>query len=114
MAHDGQQPARTLLHDYRSGPETPRQRDRRVRPHDPRHPARDADGLKGAAMQLWFRILWKLRYGWRREQLDRELDEEMRFHLDMLEDERSDRGDARRDFGNTVALHEDSRTAWGW
>jgi putative ABC transport system permease protein len=58
--------------------------------------------------------MWKLRYGWRRGALDRELAEEMRFHLDQLEQEHRAPGAARREFGNVGLLMEDSRSAWGW
>jgi hypothetical protein len=72
-------------------------------------------------MRPWFRLLWKLRFGWRRGALDRQLEEEMHFHLEMLEGERRDEGAApddaraaaRRLFGNEALLKEDSRAAWG-
>ncbi|HEY2384398.1 MAG TPA: ABC transporter permease [Terriglobia bacterium] len=58
----------------------------------------------------------------RREKLDRDLEEEMRFHLDLRAEEYSSRGlmsdDARalaqRRFGNITVLHEESYGAWGW
>jgi putative ABC transport system permease protein len=58
----------------------------------------------------------------RRGKLDRELEEEMRLHVDLRAEEYSDRGlmsdDARamaqRRFGNTILLHEQSYDAWGW
>jgi predicted permease len=74
-------------------------------------------------MNRWTRLLWMLRFGWRRRRLDRELDEEMRFHLDMLEHEQRERGGgdageaaarARRAFGNRTLASEDSRQAWGF
>ncbi|MFN7937358.1 MAG: ABC transporter permease [Bryobacteraceae bacterium] len=58
------------------------------------------------------RLWWKLRHGWRKASLDRELDEEMRFHLDMLEQEAGP--DARREFGNVTQLKEASRAHWSW
>jgi putative ABC transport system permease protein len=58
----------------------------------------------------------------RRGKLDRELDEEMRLHVDLRAEELSKRGVmsgearamARRRFGNTALLHEQSRDEWGW
>ncbi len=55
-------------------------------------------------------------------QLDRELEEEMRFHLEMQADENRENGmdsdqaryTARRQFGNPTLLKEVSREAWGW
>lgn len=58
----------------------------------------------------------------RREKLDRELEEEMRLHVDLRAEEYSGRGltggearaMARRRFGNATLLHEESYDAWGW
>jgi putative ABC transport system permease protein len=65
-------------------------------------------------MRMWSRLLWKLRYGWRRGALDRDLAEEMRFHLDQLEQAHGGPAAARREFGNVGLLLEDSRSPWGW
>jgi putative ABC transport system permease protein len=67
-------------------------------------------------------LVWKLKYGWRRAALDRELEEEVRFHLDLLEEKVRESGAtageaghaARRDFGNVGLVMEQSRSAWGW
>jgi putative ABC transport system permease protein len=48
---------------------------------------------------------------WR--QFDRELDEEMRFHLEMRARECGPEA-ARRRLGNLTLWREDSREAWGW
>src|SRR5262249_41575218 len=56
----------------------------------------------------------------RRRQLDRDLDDELRFHLEMREEDLREAGlaavDARaaaeRRFGNPVALKEDCRELW--
>src|SRR5438876_727052 len=53
--------------------------------------------------------LWAL---WRRRQLDRDLEDELRFHLDMKADETSDRLEAQRAFGNPAALNEACRELW--
>src|SRR5208283_2252215 len=62
----------------------------------------------------WLGEVWRrLRFGFRRRQFDRDLEEEMRFHLDMKATE-SGAAAARRRFGNAALLQEDSRQAWGW
>jgi putative ABC transport system permease protein len=68
--------------------------------------------------ELWRRLLFRLQEG----RMDRELEQEMQFHLEMKERENQDAGmaaqdaryAARRQFGNVVALSERSREAWGW
>ena len=58
----------------------------------------------------------------RRERFDRELDEEMRFHLKVQAEENQERGmdaeeachAARRQFENATLLKEVSRELWGW
>src|SRR5215471_17607514 len=66
----------------------------------------------------WFGELWRrLLYGFRRRQFDRDLEEEMRFHLEMRAAEPESKNDpaaARRQFGNETWLLEESRAAWGW
>jgi hypothetical protein len=68
--------------------------------------------------QYWRRLLFYLHSG----QFDRELEEEMRFHLEMkiqenlkagMEPEQARRA-ARRQFGNTTLLREVSREMWGF
>jgi predicted permease len=59
--------------------------------------------------ELWRRLLFLFR----RRQFDRDLEEEMRFHLEMKGRE-SGANAARRQFGNTALLQEDCRDAWGW
>src|SRR5436853_7644209 len=52
----------------------------------------------------------------------RELDEELRFHLDADREDREDAGEsvdearrhARIDFGNVDLAREDTRASWGW
>src|SRR5262245_118485 len=62
-------------------------------------------------MSLWHWIV-------RRKQEERELDEEIRFHLAEEERLRMDRGEnpdgVRRDFGNVALMKEYTREAWGW
>ena len=66
--------------------------------------------------QLWRRLLFYLR----REGFDRELEEEMRFHLEMKAEENAEAGmeleeacyAAQRQFGNQTFLREVSRDMW--
>lgn len=55
---------------------------------------------------------------WRKRREERELDEELQFHLQQEAQLRSDRGQApdaaRRDFGNVTLVRENTRAAWGW
>ena len=70
----------------------------------------------------WTELDRRLRMFFRREQFDSDLQEEMRFHLDLRQQEHLDRGlsaedaraAARRRFGNATSLHEAGRDAWGW
>ena len=58
---------------------------------------------------------------WRRQQ-DRQLDEELRSHLELATQDRIDRGEspehaaeaARREFGNVLLVRETVRDMWGW
>jgi predicted permease len=67
--------------------------------------------------------LWRrLRVLFHRERFDRELEEEMRFHLEMKAQENREAGvdaqearyAARRRFGNPTLLKEKTRDIWGW
>jgi len=58
----------------------------------------------------------------RRSRFDRDLEEEMRFHLEMQAEENQEKGipavearyAARRQFGNALLLREASRDIWAW
>jgi predicted permease len=64
----------------------------------------------------------RIRMLWRKRQFDAELEEEIRLHLELLEQENLESGIAvedarplaRRRFGNTTLLKEDIHMAWGW
>jgi predicted permease len=64
----------------------------------------------------------RLRMLLHRRQFDADLEEEMRLHLELCQQERLESGmgaddaraAARRRFGNVTALREKSHTAWGW
>jgi len=62
----------------------------------------------------WFGECWRrvlaLR---RRRQMDRDLEEEMAFHLEMKARD-TGRAEAHRAFGNKALLMEESREAWSW
>lgn len=58
------------------------------------------------------RLRKKLRTLWRRRQLDRDLEEELRFHLDMKAEEMGGRSEAQRRLGNATALKEACRDLW--
>lgn len=67
-------------------------------------------------------LLRRLRFYLRRQQFDRELEEEMKFHLEMQmgeipsEDGSSEemRYEAQRRFGNRTLIQEASREMWSW
>ncbi len=56
-------------------------------------------------------MLRKLLYLFKRKRFNAELDDEIRFHLEMAAQERGE-AQARREFGSTVRMREDSRSAW--
>jgi predicted permease len=60
--------------------------------------------------ELWRRIDALLR----RRSLDRDLEEELRFHLDMKERETGSRAQATRALGSALLVREHAREAWGW
>jgi predicted permease len=60
-------------------------------------------------MELFRRLAYLLR----RRQFDRDLEDEMRFHLEMRA-AHSGASAARRRFGSVALLQEESRDAWGW
>jgi len=71
----------------------------------------------------WLRELAKrLSMLMHRRQFDDDLEEEVRLHLELLQEERFESGmtanearaAARRRFGNATYLKEESRIAWGW
>ena len=71
----------------------------------------------------WIGELWRrLKALAGRRQLDRDLDEEMRLHVELRAQEQIEAGtepdearcSARRRFGNPALLKETSRAVWGW
>src|SRR5262249_15738204 len=62
-------------------------------------------------MSIWTRI--KAFGPWSREQKERDLEREIRNHLDLEAEESGERG-ARLAFGNAARVKEDVRNEWGW
>jgi len=62
--------------------------------------------MKQVLRRLWFLL--------HRAELERDLDEEMRHHLALGEEERDSREAALRQFGNLTRLKEQSRAMWTW
>ena len=68
--------------------------------------------------ELWRRVEMLLKG----RQFRADLDEEMRLHMDLRQKQQAEQGmseadaryAARRKFGNTTSLKEESTTAWGW
>src|SRR5580704_19010881 len=58
------------------------------------------------------RFFTSLRALWRRREVDRDLEDELRFHLDARADEIGNRLEAQRRFGNVTALKETCRELW--
>jgi len=61
-------------------------------------------------MEIWRR----LKFAFRRREFESDLEEEMRFHLEMKAQKTGDRDQARKQFGNVGILKEVSREMWGW
>jgi putative ABC transport system permease protein len=61
------------------------------------------------------REVWRRIEAWlQRRSLDRDLEEELRFHLDMKERETGNRAAATRALGSALLVRERARDAWGW
>jgi len=71
-------------------------------------------------MALWDEIGRRFAYLFRRAPFDRELEEEMRFHIQARADELEEAGapaaaalaQARREFGSSLRIEEETRSAW--
>src|SRR5262249_384806 len=61
------------------------------------------------------RELWRrLRFLRDRDRFESDLDDEMRFHLELKAQKSGDRYAGQRQFGNIGVLKEASRDMWGW
>jgi len=56
----------------------------------------------------------KLQKLWRRRQLDRDLEDELRFHLEMKAEETGNRPEAQRRLGNSTVVKEVCRELWSF
>jgi predicted permease len=73
-------------------------------------------------MNLFIELARRLLMLFRRDQFDRDLEEEIRLHRELREQEQIEGGiapeearyAARRRFGNDLVLREESRDMWGW
>jgi putative ABC transport system permease protein len=66
-------------------------------------------------MGLFIKELWRRFVAlFRRDSIDRELDEELQFHLAAKAHDSGDRFAAQRALGNSLLLRERARDAWGW
>jgi predicted permease len=71
-------------------------------------------------MAFWNEIGNRLAWLWRRSRFDRELEDEIRFHIQARADELEQAGltgadalrQARREFGSTLRSREETRSAW--
>ena len=62
-----------------------------------------------------FGEFWRrLTFLWNRGRIDRDLEEEMRFHVDMKARDMADAHAAHLQFGSAMLWREISREAWGW
>src|SRR5258706_9508125 len=104
-------PAGALLQTDAKRPQTTEVRRIALEPYGRSHRAGHASRRRDRIMSLWHWIT-------RRRQEERELDEELSFHLAEEERLRRDRGQdpalARRDFGNLALTRERTRETWGW
>ncbi len=57
-------------------------------------------------------LLRRIRFLFHRTEYERDLEEEMRHHLALLEEDRARGAAARRQFGNVTSLKEESRSVW--
>jgi hypothetical protein len=57
-------------------------------------------------------LLRRLWFLFHRAKLERDLEEEMSFHLALLEEDGKEPSAARRQFGNVTLLKEESRSMW--
>ncbi len=55
-----------------------------------------------------------MRWHWRRQHREDQLERELRAHIELESEERQDADAARRAFGNMTRVKEDVREAWGW
>jgi putative ABC transport system permease protein len=112
MGNFGQQPAGEILSVDSGGPPAPGGRNRALATDVGRDRADHGTGLGEVLTGPWLR----LRALFHRRQLDRDLEDELAFHLTMREENGLDTVAARRRFGNPTSIKEACRDMWtfGW
>src|ERR1051325_9004530 len=105
--HRRQSP-RPLLPSHQSRPQTTRRRSLPISPRQSRHRTHFEIHMNWLT-QLWRRITYLAR----RDQLDADLAEEMRLHLELKTAAAGDVSVARKQFGNVVRLYKNTRDAGG-
>src|SRR5580704_4136760 len=63
-------------------------------------------------MIWWNRLRARIKALWSRKQLDRDLEDELQFHLDMQARAGAGEREARRQFGNLARVRESCRERW--
>jgi putative ABC transport system permease protein len=110
MGDFGEQPPRQILPADRFGTPSPGRRSGSLEPHGDGHLQ---DHGAGIILPEFVSIaLHRLRALFRRRQLDRDLEDELQFHLDMRARETGDAAQARRQFGNITRFKETCRDMW--
>jgi putative ABC transport system permease protein len=123
MGSFGEQPPRQVLPDYGGRTQTACERGEPVAQNVGRNRTDHGAGVAGAPFgQALSRAWQRLRTMFRRRQLDRDLEDEIQFHLAMREARLREEGAndasyaARRQFGNMASTMEACRDLWtlGW
>ena len=121
----GEQPAGQILSAHGHGAQTPGRRDGTLAEDVRRNRAHHGASLRATAFGQALTAAWlRLRSAFGRRQLDRDLEDELQFHLAMREERCQSEGAsataahdaARRQFGNVMFLKEACREMWtlGW
>src|SRR5262245_19808223 len=120
----GEQPARALLHAHDCREEAARRRGIAILPDVRRDHARNEEDVVSGLSGGWVdSVVRRLLFFFQRNQFDRDLKEELRFHEEMkahaLADADGMSGDearaaARRRLGNPLRLREQSREPWSF
>src|SRR5262249_31696109 len=120
MGHLGKQSKCALLPPYSRRPQAVEEGVGSVRSPDAVDSTRDADELKGGAMGFWKEIGRRAGHLTRRSRYEKELQDEIQFHIELRAEELEKSGlssedavkQAYREFGSLARSSEDSRAAW--
>src|SRR5438034_390397 len=122
MGCDGWPPTGALLQAHEGGTEAVGSRAVAIPACEPGNYTRDSDRVTESPMG-WIGEIWRrLRALVRRRQNDRDLEEEMRLHVELRAEEQMKTGVAPDDarstaqqrFGNALLMKERSCDVWGW